>query len=153
MNNELELDHLFESPKEWINALPAYQKNMVNKLIENTNNLDDAAAQYFNFSTPNTAPFGAGGKKDLFIENAKKEFYRYICGDEKYTGQRQTLMSGLKPLHTTVVSSISTAISSNIGASQVYLAPIIVIFLMGVSTIGKNAWCITYAPEDTGGNQ
>ncbi|MED4267262.1 hypothetical protein [Priestia megaterium] len=54
----------------------------------------------------------------------------------------------MKPLHTTVVSGVSAAIAASIGASAVYLAPIIVMLFMSMSSIGKNVWCEVYSDDN-----
>ncbi|MCF6800074.1 hypothetical protein L1M59_28520 [Bacillus sp. ET1] len=135
------IDTLFESASEWLDTLPPYQKKLVARLIETNGDLDAAATQYFNLNTPNTAPFGAGEKKSIFLDKVKSEFYGYICGHEKYAEQQQTLFSDVQAGRTFVVSGITSAISPYIGTSSVYLAPIVVMLLMGVCSIGRNAWC------------
>ncbi|WP_025907059.1 hypothetical protein [Priestia flexa] len=147
MNNEL--DQLFESPEEWLNALPKYQRNLVSRLIENNHgDLDEATALYLNLNTSHTAPFGAGSKKSIFVDKVKKEFHNFICGHEKYSEERQKFIGEIKPLHTTVVSGVSAAIAASIGASAVYLAPIIVMLFMSMTSIGKNVWCELYSDDN-----
>ncbi|MDP9579806.1 UNVERIFIED_ORG: hypothetical protein J2X74_005680 [Bacillus sp. 1751] len=135
------IDNLFESPDEWLNTLPSYQKKLVANLIETNGDLDTAAIKYFDLNTPNTAPFGAGEKKNIFLDRVKSEFYGYMCGHEKYVEQQKNLFSDLKAGRTYIVSGITTAISPYIGASAVYLTPVVVMLLMGVCSIGRNAWC------------
>ncbi|EOP16266.1 MULTISPECIES: hypothetical protein [Bacillus] len=139
MNN---VDYLIEiSADQWLNVLPQYQKRIVTRLIEKNEDVEIAAIQYLNLGISDTAPFSASGTKNIFIDKIKLEFERFLCGDQKYENERQKLSAELKPGHTLIVSTLSSAISVYVGASAAYLAPIIVLLLMSVGKVSINAWC------------
>ncbi|MCU5305077.1 hypothetical protein OCE40_24955, partial [Bacillus toyonensis] len=138
MNN---VDYLIEiSADQWLNVLPQYQKRIVTRLIEKNEDVEIAAIQYLNLGISDTAPFSASGTKNIFIDKIKLEFERFLCGDQKYENERQKLSAELKPGHTLIVSTLSSAISVYVGASAAYLAPIIVLLLMSVGKVSINAW-------------
>lgn len=138
------VDYLTEiSSDQWLNVLPQYQQKIVSRLVDTNENIETATVQYLNLGISDTAPFSAEGTKNIFVDKIKLEFERFLCGDPKYDNDRQKLSTELKPGHTLIVSTLSSAISVYVGASAAYLAPVIVLFLMSIGKVSINAWCET----------
>jgi|SRR5690625_1141910 len=129
-------------PYVWIDTLPEYQATRVRLLMEHSESALEAAKIWLEASPENTYPFGGQKSENIFLEKIKDEFEKFLCGDKKYEEERSKLFSSGEALQTTIVSSISAAIAPTIGASSVYLMPIIVLLFITIGKISINAWCL-----------
>ena len=129
--------------EEWISSLPDYQQQSLITLLLKLPE-EDVAQNWIDSSFKTTSPFSADNSKKSYFDYVKIEFTNFICGNPKYDEQRNEIKTQINVhdgIKTFIVSSISTAIGSQIGASAVVIAPVIVILLSLAGKIGVNAYC------------
>ncbi len=127
---------------EWIDALPAYQRNIINALIAQGNSYDEVAIAWLSASGPaNTFPFGAQRGSEIFFEKLVEEIEKFLCGKDSYIEERKKLMTGAEATQAVAISLISSAISPVLHASAPYLAPVVTLVLITTAKLGRNAWC------------
>ncbi len=128
---------------EWIDALPAYQRNIINVLISQNKSYDEIAVAWLSASGPiNTFPFGGTqGSSKVFFEKLVEEIEEFLCGKDRYIEDRKRLLTGAEATKTVVISSISLAIAPVVHASAPYIAPVVALVLITVTKLGRNAWC------------
>ena len=74
----------------------------------------------------------------------KVEFKIFLCTrSRKYAGLRRDLAKGEGQSQRALVSLISTAIGAEMGRSALVLAPLVVVALITLLKIGKEAYCRT----------
>lgn len=128
---------------EWLSSLPDYQQQSLIPLLLKLPE-EEVAKSWVDSSFKTTSPFSADNSKKGYFDYVKVEFTNFICGNPKYDEQRNEIKSQIDiqdGIKTFIVSSISTAIGSQIGASAVIIAPVIVILLSLAGKIGVNAYC------------
>ena len=138
---------LLANDDELISSLDVYQQELVKSLIENTNgNYNVAADKWLSASPSNTFKFG-GEKKlsSVFRDKVFEELEKFICGcDEgRYSKERDEIDGHVDTKKETIISIMSAAIGGTIGVAGAYVAPIIVLLLLGIGKVVKNAWCET----------
>ncbi len=127
---------------EWIDALPVYQRNIINVLVAQGKLYDEVAIAWLSASGPaNTFPFGTQGSSEVFFEKLVEEIEEFLCGKDRYTEDRKKLLTGAEATKTVVISSISLAIAPVVHASAPYIAPVVALVLITVTKLGRNAWC------------
>ncbi|VDR26499.1 Uncharacterised protein [Raoultella terrigena] len=133
------------SEAEWLSTLKPYQSSSIEILLEKDN--EEAVVDIWLSSEGATlrSPFGGSRRDDpyvkRFIEKFKKEFRDFICGGEKYEGERESISGFQGDAKTYIVSIMSSSLAVVLGSSAAYLAPVIVVMLIAVSKMGVNAWC------------
>lgn len=136
------IEQLFtENPTPWLDALPAYQKNRVEQLLNAGSGLEDVAEQWLSANVDQTVPFGADIGKNIFIDKVWEEIEKFLCGAEAYEPDRVRLAKESNIIHTYFVGVVSAAIAPNLGTSAVFLAPVVALLLASVGKISINAWC------------
>lgn len=128
------------APNSWINALPDYQKNAINQLYSISNSYEDTAKAWLAASMPTTVPFGTEKGKSIFFEKVLDEVESFLSGDEKYKNDRIAILQEKGVVQTYIVGVISAALSPKLGASAVFLGPVIAIVLVIITKMGINAW-------------
>ena len=135
------IEELFAvEPESWINALPTYQKNMVEKLYTEKGSYEEAATAWLTASMSTTVPFGTEKGKSVFFEKVLDELEAFFSGDAKYEDDRIAILKEKSVVQTYVVGVISVALAPILGASAVFLAPVVAIVLVTITKIGINAW-------------
>lgn len=127
-------------PESWIGALPSYQKNMVDKLYSKNGSYEETAKAWLSASLAITVPFGTEKSKSVFLEKVLDEIEAFFSGDEKYQSDRIAILQEKSVVQTYVVGALSVALSPELGASSVFLAPVIAIVLVTITKMGINAW-------------
>ncbi|VUS54293.1 hypothetical protein [Klebsiella pasteurii] len=131
--------------EQWLSTLKPYQSSSINTLLEKNN--EDSVVDIWLSSNRvvSRSPFGGSRLDDLevkvFISNFKKEFKDFICGGQKYESDRERISSFKGDAKTYIVSIISSALATVLGSSAALLTPVIVVMLIVVSNMGRNAWC------------
>lgn len=126
---------------DWVETLKTYQKTSINILIEN--NGEEKAAQLWLSANgvSSTKQFGGNGDSSPFWDKFVYEFNAFICGDEKYSKDRENISSQTTLTNTIFVSVISGAIGSTLGFAASLLAPAVAILLCIAGKMGTNAYC------------
>lgn len=136
-----QLEELFDvEPNSWLDALPTYQKKIINALYEKHNNYEDVAQAWLSASLTSTAPFGTEKKKNILFEKFLDEIEAFFSGDEKYEQERLSILGEKGAVQTYVISSISIALAPYFQTSSVFLAPVVSITLFSITKMGINAW-------------
>jgi hypothetical protein len=139
------IDAMFEQdPKEWILALPDYQRGPIVELIENGNSFEDVAQRWVTATAVNTYRLGAAGStgdKSTFLLRVKAEVRAYLCGDKRYKQERDGLFGQKGLARTYIVTGIAVAIAPHLGVAAPVLAPVIALVLASLGKITVNAWC------------
>lgn len=140
------LDDFLQLDRETlISCLERYQQILVRDLIANTGgDFNKAADNWLSASPSNTAQFGGEHKRSsLFREKVFEEVEKFICGcDEgRYDNAREELSKQGDMTKEAIISLMSAAIGSTIGVAGAFIAPIIVLILLSIGQITKNAWC------------
>jgi hypothetical protein len=127
---------------ELLSVLPKYQREIISSFLENDADKLAAANKWLSAKPSNTEGFGGVSKNsNIYLDKIIEELEKYICGDEKYTEDRNKLISSTNVPVQFIIGGISTAIGTAIGAAGVYLVPAVVLILMNAGKIGKNGWC------------
>lgn len=80
-----------------------------------------------------------------FWPKVKREMYILICKSEsKYSDLRKELSKGAITAHDVLVTAIAAAISKELGFGPALLTPFIVLCLIAVVRVGKEAWCYSF---------
>lgn len=124
----------------WLEALPPYQKNVINQLYEAEEDYEIVAKKWLTASPANTVPFGVEKQHSVFYEKVLDEIELFLRKDKKYEEQCNQLLQNTSCLQTVVVSALSAALGSTMGVAASFLAPVIVIILGIIGHIGVNAW-------------
>ena len=89
---------LAEEPIKWVQELPEYQREAIEKLLsDDASFLDKVFQAWLNASAENTYRFAAStpvGDKGTFLENLKREVRAFLCGDKKYRTRRAVWRQG-----------------------------------------------------------
>lgn len=130
------------SIEEWVTALPGYQGTMINSLLAEGLDPEEAARRWLTAAADNTFPFG-GEKKDrgAFYDKLVEEVEAYVCGDPKYETEREGLFGEKGLARTYVVSTVAVGIAPALGVSATFLAPAVALVLASIAKITLNAWC------------
>jgi hypothetical protein len=80
-----------------------------------------------------------------FWSKIRREMYILICkSGSKYSDLRKQLSRGAITAHDVLVTAIAAAISEELGFGPALLTPFIVLCLIAVVRIGKEAWCCSF---------
>jgi hypothetical protein len=135
-------------PEIWFEALPTYQRTSIVQMRAKGSSYDDIASAWVAAGSSNTAPFSSGSRPEPdpgFLENLRREFRAYLCGDKKYDKDRKQIAVQGKDARMFVVSALSLAIAPHVGSASAVIAPIIVLLLANMGRVSLNAWCSTPA--------
>lgn len=129
---------------EWLEALPAYQRDPLRELIERGLPVDEVIDRWTSASAENTYRFGTElrtGDKSLFREKFLLELEGFLCGSDKYSKEREGLFGEKSAARTYVVSAIAVGIAPYLGVTGAFLAPIVALTLASLGKISVNSWC------------
>jgi hypothetical protein len=132
--------------KSWIDAM---SDDALLSIIEHDSNLKsyDLSAQSIDAIGNASLPRAIDGKVMYafwpdYWSKLKAEFRLLICKrDKKYAPLRKKLDSITKKSETAIVSTISAAMAVKFGVAAGILAPFCALCLVGVSRLGKEAFC------------
>jgi hypothetical protein len=155
-----ELDPLFSDKDDWIHALPVYQHQSIEALIQAGKSPEDVAQLWLTTSGPsNTFPYGGDRFASVFYDRLMEEIEKFVCDDKRYEDERRRLLQNIGVGKAYFIAAMATAIAVHVGAAAALIAPSIALILQVVSRMGINAWCetrkqlrqsATNAPSPTG---
>lgn len=137
---------LDDDPIKWVQELPEYQRDTIEKLLASGSSFDDVAQAWISASAENTYRFSASapvGNKGAFLENLRKEIRAYLCGDKKYKKERDGLFGEKGVARTYVVSAMAVAIAPHLSVASAVISPLIALILASIGKVALNAWCAT----------
>jgi hypothetical protein len=141
-----ELEALFAENDNWLEALPAYQRQTIEALLNAGKTPDEVAQLWLTTSGPaNTSPHGAGRFPSLFYDKLIEEVERFVCDDPTYAAERQNLLHEVGAGKAFLVGAIATALAPHLGVAAAVIGPSIALILQIVSRVGARAWCETRA--------
>lgn len=137
---------LDDDPIKWVQGLPEYQRDTIEKLLASGSSFDDVAQAWINASAENTYRFAAKsqvGNKGAFLENLRTEIRAFLCGDKKYKKERDGLFGEQGVARTYVVSVMAVAIAPYLSVASAVISPLIALVLASIGKVALNAWCAT----------
>lgn len=138
-------DYLQLDENSLIASLDTYQQDLIRSLIDNSDGDYKVAADKWLSASPSfTAQFGGEhNRSSVFREKVFEEVEKFICGcdDGRYDKEREKLTEQGDLTKEAIISVMSAAIGGCIGVAGVYIAPVIVLILLSIGKIVKNAWC------------
>lgn len=137
---------LDDDPIKWIQDLPEYQRDAIEKLLANGSSFDDVAQAWISASAENTYRFAAAaqvGNKEAFLENLRREIRAFLCCDKKYKKERDGLFGEKGVARTYVVSTMAVAIAPHLSVASAVISPLIALVLASIGKVALNAWCAT----------
>lgn len=141
------------SETEWIDALPAYQREIIKSLISQGKTPEEAATAWLSASGPaNTFTLGTVPGRSLFYEKLLDEVEAFICREDKYQEERNKLLTDFKStaVQGYIIGAISVAIAPTVGAAAAFIAPAVAVILLTITRIGRNAWCAMRKEQRSG---
>lgn len=145
---------LGDDPIKWVQELPEYQRDSIEKLLASGSSFDDVAQAWISASAENTYRFAAAapvGNKGVFLENLRKEIRAFLCGDKKYKKERDGLFGEKGVARTYVVSAMAVAIAPHLSVASAVISPLIALVLASIGKVALNAWCATQNDAQPGG--
>jgi len=124
----------------WLKTLPDYQVKIINQLYLSKQDYNEVAQIWLSASMASTAPFGAEKRPSVFYEKVLDEIEAFFTGDKKYEDCRLSIIKESGAFQSFAVGVISVALSPFLGASAIFLAPVISIVLFVITKVGLNAW-------------
>jgi hypothetical protein len=137
------LPSLLDGQTDWLDYVPAYQREAMNSLVNVHGDLEAAAQAWLEASPTNTAGFGgvSGGK--IFYGKVRDALHRLICGGDDTAAARAEIAKELQTAKHAGVASLVTIVSDQVGASPTLLTPAIAVVLTVIGQVGLRAWCET----------
>lgn len=134
--------------KEWVSALPNYQRLLIEEMLKTQSPTEVAIAWLTSSGPMDTAPFGAvRGGPTLFYGNLLKEIQKLLCGDEGYEAERANLVGIGSTSKMALVGVISTALAPHVGAAAVVLGPAVTMALAVLANAGHETVCEALAAK------
>jgi len=129
-----------------VEALPKYQRDPIDQLIQAGQDYSEAAQSWLTASAANTFRFASTptvGDKRAFLESLRTEVRAFLCGDKKYQTERSGLFGKQGIARTYVISAIAVAVAPHLSVASAVIAPVIALILASIGKITLNAWCAT----------
>lgn len=147
---------LDDDPIKWVQELPEYQRDTIEKLLASGSSFDEIAQAWISASAENTYRFAAAtpvpiGNKGAFLENLRKEIRAYLCGDKRYKRERDELFGEKGIARTYVVSAMAVAIAPHLSVAAAVISPLIALVLASIGKVALNAWCAIQSDAQPGG--
>lgn len=135
-------DLLKQDPDLWVGSLPKYQQEIVQVLLRDSGDPQEAATRWLSASGPaNTFPFGSRKPEAIFYDKLIQEVESFLCGGQAYAGEREEFLKRFDARQAYVVGAISAAVAPVVGSAAAIVAPAIALSLMAVGKMGLRAWC------------
>jgi hypothetical protein len=129
---------------EWLSVLKPYQQKIMHSLIDKYGE-EDAIKRWIKSKGPlNTATFGGvptNDDKKNYYQCIKQEINYFICGNPKYSKERDNILKGANVISISIASKISQIIAQAVGMSIAVVLPAILLLFHSISKISINAYC------------
>ncbi len=137
------LPSLLNDQTDWLNYVPAYQRDALNSLVGVHGSLEAAAQAWLEASPTNTAGFGGVSGGRIFYGKVRDALHGVICGGEDTRAARAEIANKLQTAKDAGLASLVTIVSEHMGASPTVLTPVIAVVLIVIGQVGLRAWCDT----------
>ena len=127
----------------WLRTLPQNERDFVSDLLaSNPSEKKVSETIQFWFSNITTLNINTIRNEEFYMK-VKKELFMFLCGDPKYDLERKRIKFINETLNWEflLVSFISAALGSQLGITEHFIAPVVVIIFIMISKISINAWC------------
>ncbi|MFB6853029.1 hypothetical protein ACFCWV_11050 [Streptomyces sp. NPDC056341] len=138
-----QIAHLIVNEQEyWLSDLPDYQASSIQSMLDSGMDYEAVASAWVNGGVAsNTAPFSASLGPRIFFDKFLDQMHDLLCTGLDYQEERAAIAAGFKPKQTGLAASISAVIAPHLGASLVFLAPVVAVTLCAIGKMGLGAWC------------
>ena len=125
------------------------QRNTLEALLE-TKSIEQAIDAYFDaYGLDNTSHYGGHfdvteKKSKSLKQNVMETFVKFVCDEEYLKDKKKEKNLNVFALESFSVSYLSSILSPIIGCSAYFLAPVIVLLIVSMLRISKDAYCATY---------
>lgn len=146
-------ESVLEIPNEdldaWLSALKPYQSSQIKALLAAGRSEMEIVDAWLSARGANaTVAFGGAAGSKPFRERFMDEFKKFVCGDKKYNKERAQLIGKVEVAKTAVVSAVSAAVATQVGAAAALLIPPVAVLLHIVGKVGIQAWCCDNEDRD-----
>lgn len=129
---------------DWLEALPAYQRDTINKMLEGRDPIEVSLAWLSSTGPANTEPFGAiRNAPNVFYDNLLEQLQSLLCSNKSYIKERDDLKGSIKAGRATLVTAVSGYVAPHLGASPILLAPAVALILAVLTKTGSDSLCTT----------
>lgn len=134
-------DLFSDSWDSWLETLSQHQHSTIDLYTAMGKTTDEIAELWLSARPENTFGFGGKSGQNLFLKNVRFQIHSFLCGGKEYTEDRRKLLEQGDVSKAMLVASLTSAISPIVGASAVFLAPVVVLTMYTTCKIGLKAWC------------
>lgn len=135
-------DLLTGNEAAWLNALPNYQRHILEELQTSGVAFEDLGRAWLEAAgASNTAPFGVAAGARIFYDKLLDELHDLLCAPDKYTSERETVLAGFKGGQATAVAAVTATVAPLLAAAPPFLAPAVAIAVCVMGKAGLAAWC------------
>ncbi len=128
--------------RDWLNALPPYQRDVLEQLRSAGVPFEELGRTWIEASgAANTAPFGVTAGARMFYDRFLDELHDLLCSEDKYAAERDGILQGFKGGQATAVAAVTAAIAEPLAAAPPFLAPAVAVTVCLVGKAGLGAWC------------
>lgn len=140
-----ELASLFEGDvTDWVEALPAYQRELIMQMLAHRDPLEVALAWLNSTGPTNTEPFGAfRTASNAFYDSLLSQLFALLCGKTEFIDERRELIRNAKAGRTALVAATAGIIAPHLGISVVLVAPAIALTFAMMTQASKDSACAT----------
>lgn len=128
-------------PATFIEALPGYQRRLVEDLANAGNSDWDIVGIWLRLSGPSTTfPMGGGPQSD-FSSRFRDELRSLVCGDDRYESERSRILSQGEVTQAALITAIAAVLSPALGTAAVFISTPVAVALSVLARLGVGAWC------------
>ena len=129
---------------DWLEALPAYQRETINKMLVGRDPIEVSLAWLAvqDLQTQNLSAL-FGSTPNVFYDSLLEQLQSLLCGKKDYIKERDDLKGSINAGRATIVTAVSGYIAPHLGASPILLAPAVALILAVLTKTGSDSLCTT----------
>lgn len=134
-------DLFTDNEDSWLETLSHHQQKTIALYKKKGKTADEIAELWLSARPENTFGFGGQSGQNLFLKNVRLQIHSFLCGGKEYAEDRKKLLEQSDVSKAMLVAALTSAIAPTVGASAVFLAPVVVLTMYTTCKIGLRAWC------------
>lgn len=132
----------------WLETLSHHQRSTINLYKAKGKTAEEIAELWLSARPENTFGFGGQSGQNLFLKSVRLQIHSFLCGGKDYAEDRKKLLEQGDVSKAMLVAALTSAIAPTVGASAVFLAPVVVLTLYTTCKIGLKSWCALPVEND-----